>query len=90
LFGIANLFIFRKIASCKAKVMTLPAKSIVFSEHLHCFCATISILLKRERKGLDFQLQYPPFQLQLNCLKKHYIYFKGELKKEYKKNKVID
>ena len=40
---------------------------------------------KAKRKGLDFQLQYPPFQLQLNCLKKHYIYFKGELKKEYKK-----
>jgi|GEM_PF-2885633 hypothetical protein len=48
------------------------------------------MLLKRKEKDLIFCYNTIPFQLQLNCLKKHYIYFKGELKKEYKKNKVID
>ena len=43
------------------------------------------MLLKRKEKDLIFCYNTIPFQLQLNCLKKHYIYFKGELKKEYKK-----
>ena len=90
LFGISNLFIFRKIANHKAKASTLFAKSIVFRGQLHCFCTVISMLLKRKEKDLIFCYNTIPFQLQLNCLKKHYIYFKGELKKEYKKNKVID
>jgi hypothetical protein len=90
LFGIANLFIFRKIANHDTKALPLHRKSIVFRGQLHCFCTAISMLLKRKEKDLIFCYNTIPFQLQLNCLKKHYIYFKGELKKEYKKNKVID
>jgi hypothetical protein len=70
LFGIANLFIFRKIANYKAKASTLSAKSIVFRGQLHCFCATISMLLQRERKGLDFQLQYHPFSTAIELFEK--------------------
>ena len=70
LFGISNLFIFRKIANHKAKASTLFAKSIVFRGQLHCFCTAISMLLKRERKGLDFQLQYHPFSTAIELFEK--------------------
>ena len=50
--------------------MTLPAKSIVFRGQLHSFCATISILLQRERKELDFQLQYHPFSTAIELFEK--------------------
>jgi len=64
------LFIFRKIANHKAKASTLSAKSIVFRGQLHSFCATISILLQRGRKGLDFQLQYHPFSTAIELFEK--------------------
>jgi len=81
LFGIANLFIFRKIANHKAKASTLSAQSIVFSGQLHCFCATISMLLQRERKGLDFQLQYHPFSTAIELFEKALYLFKRRIEK---------
>jgi hypothetical protein len=81
LFGIANLFIFRKIANHKAKASTLSAKSIVFRGQLHCFCTAISMLLKRGRKGLDFQLQYHPFSTAIELFEKALYLFKRRIEK---------
>jgi hypothetical protein len=81
LFGIANLFIFRKIANHKTKALPLHRKSIVFRGQLHCFCATISMLLQRERKGLDFQLQYHPFSTAIELFEKALYLFKRRIEK---------
>ena len=62
-----------------------PPKALFLVDNCIAFVQQYQYFYNEEEKDLIFSYNTTPFQLQLNCLKKHYIYFKGELKKEYKK-----
>lgn len=62
-----------------------PPKALFLVDNCIAFVQQYQYFYNEKEKDLIFSYNTTPFQLQLNCLKKHYIYFKGELKKEYKK-----